>query len=209
MISFLLAGNRSNSTVGQIDISSVAQIIDRLEKFSTVVLLSNDKNLEKLKHSKPNLIFQLVPDNTSGALITAAFGLSQVKLNEPFLIVPTNSGFAENLIEDFSESMVTKVVTVGAIVFEGENSVYSYARLGKMNNVIEIVEKRVEGGCALAGVYYFSDKISFEKCLRWALLNNVKTDGRFYISPALNYFLADSVEVELYEISAEGYSRLE
>ena len=208
MYSFLLAGNRNEFSVAQIDVNAIAGIIDQLKLFSIVVLISNDRSLEKLKQSYPDLIFQFVPDDTSGALVTAAFGLSRVELNQPFLVVPTNSRLADNLIENFSISMASKKVTVGAIVFQGKDPVYSYARLGKINNVIEIVEKQVEGGCALAGVYYFSDKVSFEKCLRWALLNNVRTNGRFYISPGLNYFLANAVEVELFEVSEDDYLRI-
>jgi hypothetical protein len=209
MFSFLLAGDRSEVSEKRRDAVPIEKIIAELSSFSTVVLLSNDKKLEQLEGSYKNLVFRLVPNHTPGALITAAYGLSEIGHDEPFLIVPSNSILSDNLIESFSISMTSKAVGVGTIVFQGVNPLYSYARLGRMNNVIEFLEKEVDGSCALAGVHYFKDKISFENCLRWTLVNNVRVKGNFFISSALNYFLANAIELELFEISAEDYTRFD
>jgi hypothetical protein len=209
MFSFLLAGDRSEFSDKRNYALPIEKIINDLSSFSTVVLLSNDKKLEQLERSCKKLIFQLVPNETPGALITAAYGLSKVGHDQPFLIVPSNSILSDNLIESFSSSMTSKAAEVGTIVFQGVNPLYSYARLGKMNNVIEFIEKEVDGSCALAGVHYFKDKILFENCLRWALVNNVRVKGNFFISSALNYFLANAIELELFSVSAGDYTRFD
>jgi hypothetical protein len=209
MFSFLLAGNRHEAKPDLLQNQFIEKTIASLTEFSTVILLSNDRNWEIFQRSHENVIFQYVPDDTSGALITAAYGLSKIDSGQPFLVVPSNSALSEDLIQDFSFFMESKDVQVGAVVFQSVNPLYSYARLGQSNQVIEIIEKKVDGSCAMAGVYYFNSKASFEKCLHWTLINNINVNELFYISPALNYFLANAIDIELFEVSSEDYTRLD
>lgn len=179
----------------------------RLGDFSQVLILSNALE-ETLFHSLPfDVQVKKTPDKTSGALATAAFGLAFLSDDEPFLITPSNAEVSRNLVQEFLECMLNKQSIVGAIVFNGTDPLYSYARLGKNGEMIEIIEKRVSGSCALAGYYYFSSKKIFSECLEWAMINNIQTKSNFFISPALNYFLAKSIEISLFEISSEDYLR--
>ena len=179
----------------------------RLADFSQVLILSNALE-ETFFHSLPfDVQVKKTPDKTSGALATAAFGLAFLSDDEPFLIAPSNAEVSRNLEQAFFECMLDKQSIVGAIVFSGTDPLYSYARLGKNGEMIEIIEKRVSGSCALAGFYYFSSKKIFCECLEWAMVNNIQTKGNFFISPALNYFLAKSIEISLFEISSEDYLR--
>jgi hypothetical protein len=103
--------------------------------------------------------------------------------------------------------MLGKHAAVGAIVFDGVDPLYSYARIGKSGEIIEVVEKEVSGSCALAGIYYFSNKDLLSYCLEWAMVNNIQNQGNFFISPALNYFLGKSIEISLFEIPNQDYLR--
>jgi hypothetical protein len=207
MKSIILAGNKKSSEIDSGFLKRLEIQIVKLAKFSQVLILSNALD-ETNFHSLPfEVQIKKTPDKTSGALATAGFGLAFLSEDEPFLITPSNAEMSGNLEEAFLESMLEKQSVVGAIVFNGTDPLYSYAMLGKNGELIEIIEKSVYGSCALAGFYYFSSKKIFSECLEWAMVNNIQTKGNFFISPALNYFLAKSIEISLFEISNEDYLR--
>lgn len=202
----ILAGN-INENVNSDFLIRIQSQIEKLCKFSQVLLLSNAFKKHNVNSELSNVKIVKTSERTSGALATVGFGLPYVNEREPFLIIPSNAEITGNNIENFSQTMLRKNSVVGAIVFRGTDPKYSYARLGKSGEIIEIVEKKVSGSCALAGVYYFSNKKSFLSCLEWAMVNNIQNEGKFFISPALNYFLAQSIEISLFEISEKDYLR--
>jgi hypothetical protein len=207
MKSIILAGNKTSSEIDLSYLKWLEMRVERLAKFSQVLILSNALD-ETNFHSLPfEVQVKKTPDKTSGALATAGFGLAFLSDDEPFLITPSNAELLDNLEHAFLDSMLEKQSDVGAIVFNGTDPLYSYARLGKNGELIEIIEKRVSGSCALSGFYYFSSKKIFSECLEWAMVNNIQTAGNFFISPALNYFLAKSIEISLFEIPNEDYLR--
>jgi hypothetical protein len=207
MKSIILAGNMKSSEIDSGFLKRLEIQVVKLAKFSQVLILSNALD-ETNFHSLPfDVQVKKTPDKTSGALATAGFGLAFLSDDEPFLITPSNAEISGNLEEAFLEDMLEKQSVVGAIVFNGTDPLYSYAMLGKNGELIEIIEKSVYGSCALAGFYYFSSKKIFSECLEWAMVNNIQTKGNFFISPALNYFLAKSIEISLFDISNEDYLR--
>lgn len=207
MKSVILAGNRKSEHT---DIDLLIRLrfqIEKLASFSQVLILSNLFCEENFQGSSSKVQIVRTPDHTSGALATAGFGLPHISSDEPFLVIPSNAEIGENYIQKFVASMDARQASVGAIVFDGTDPLYSYARMGKSGEIIEIVEKSVSGSCALAGVYYFSNKDHFANCLEWAMVNNIQNQGSFYISPALNYFLAKSIEISFFEIPKDEYLR--
>jgi hypothetical protein len=207
VLSFILAGANSNSDHSEFVFTKLNNQIQMLNEFSKVVVLTNDKTLSEGFEANNSVEFHIIPSQTSGALATAAFGLSKLTIGEPFLIVPSNASILNNGIKHFQEKMAEKKVKVGAIVFKSSDPILSYARLDKSGSISEIIEKQVSGSCALAGVYYFANRALFANCIEWAMVNNVSTLGNFYISPALNYFLANSIPITLHEIPYEDYLR--
>jgi hypothetical protein len=207
MLTLFLAGSNNHYGNPESRYSNLRSKIDVLTEFSNVIILSNEK-AQSVVFEDDNLInVRYIPSGTSGALATAAFGLSAINEGQPFIIVPSNAFILESGIKKFQENMLENKVAVGAIVFESKDPIFSYARLDKSGGIAEIIEKKVSGSCALAGVYYFANSNLFAGCIEWAMVNNVSTAGKFYISPALNYFLANSIPIALYEISSENYSR--
>lgn len=207
MKSLILAGNRKFEDIDEDLLSRIRFQIEKLSSFSQVLILSNLLGEENFQAFLTKVQIVKTPDLTTGALATAGFGLSHISSNEPFLIIPSNAEVGGDYIQKFVESMNAQQASVGAIVFDGTDPLYSYARMGKSGAIIEIVEKSVSGSCALAGVYYFSNKYHFANCLEWAMVNNIQNQGSFFISPALNYFLAKSIEISFFEIPKDEYLR--
>jgi hypothetical protein len=207
MLSLFLAGSNNQFDNSESGISSLRSKIEILTEFSNVVVLSNEKT-QLIDFEVNSMVdVQYIPSGTSGALATAAFGLSKTNEGQPFLIVPSNASILEAGVRKFQEKMVENRVAVGAIVFKSKDPIFSYARLDESGAISEIVEKQVSGSCALAGVYYFANSNLLASCIEWAMVNNVSTSNKFYISPALNYFLANSIPITLYEIPYDHYSR--
>lgn len=204
MITLFLAGNlTSNFTDVQND--RILRNVERLAEFSRVIVLSSTQTNHV--SGTEQITFCHIKSLTSGALATAAFGLSYLPENHPFLVVPSNAEILGAHIDQFQKEMIRMESKVGAIVFKGDDPQYSYARIGVSDEIIEVVEKSVSGSCALAGVYFFADKSMFYDCIEWAMVNNVHNNGQFYISPALNYFLAKSIRISLYQIPSGDYLR--
>lgn len=203
----VLAGNMKYSDKSSSSIILLNTDIHNFVNFSDIVILSNLLTQNDFLPLNSRISIIKVPEITSGALATAAFGLSRIPANEPFIIVPSNSHIQNAGVEHFYKAMLERDPVVGAIVFNSIDPLYSYARLDKSGAIIEIVEKKISGSCALAGVYYFKSKSAFLECLKWAMVSNIQNEGKFFISPALNYFLANSIEISLFSISQEDYLR--
>lgn len=204
----LLAGNRTTDHESVIVNEAIMSKATALTNFAKVTIVTNDHSLLNLEIPNELISVLEIPSKTAGALATAAFGLQNIADESPFLLIPTNSSLELSSLSEFTISMTNNAAPVGAVVFEASDPLYSYARIDSTGQVVEIVEKEIAGSCALAGYYFFRNKDVFRKCVQWAMVNNVQKDGVFFISPSLNYFLANSQEIVLFEVPENHYSRL-
>jgi dTDP-glucose pyrophosphorylase len=204
-----LAGNGSSTQ----DDSGVSKVkldyFNQLCTFAEVVVVSHPNFLNFLKSSEGDFVVRDLHGETRGALVSASFALGDLDSEASFLVIPSNSVIPLTHISQFIESMTEQECAVGAMVLQSTDPKYSYARKDKANNVVEIVEKQVAGNCALAGIYYFDSPKVFQACAQWALVNNITNEGQYFLSPALNYFLASGIEIGLYEIPSKDYLRFD
>lgn len=203
----LLAGNRNGNEASMATPDDLMSKAAGLSAFAEVTIVTNDPTLLSWELPNESIYVLEVPSETSGALATAAFGLRNIPEESPFLIIPTNSNLKQSSLREFILFMTDHAAPVGAVVFEALDPMYSYARIDIRGQIVEIVEKELAGRCALAGYYFFRKKDLFCQCVEWAMVNNVQKDGIFYISPSLNYFLANSQEIALFEIPKSHYAR--
>ena len=207
MYSLILAGSNFLSVATNERYMQLGTQIKALCDFSNVVVLASDIPAPQFVENFEDVEFYQIPPNTAGALATAAYGLSKIPKGESFVVVPVNSFIKNDGINRFQEKMSSRAVDVGAIVFEASDPIFSFARIDSEGDISEIIEKEISGSCALAGVYYFRNTMLFSKCIEWAMVNNVNLEGNFYISPALNYFLANSIPISLHKIPPQDYLR--
>lgn len=204
-----LAGTDSSAQddfgVSRVKLDYFNQLCD----LAKVIVVSYPRVPNFLKSSKQNFVVRELQRETRGALVSASFALGDLDSGVSFLIVPSNSVVPLSNISEFFQNMKMQKCVVGALVLQSTDPNYSYARKDKGNMVIEIVEKQVAGNCALAGIYYFDSSEVFQACAQWALVNNITTEGRYFLSPALNYFLASGVEIGLYDIPSQDYLRFD
>lgn len=209
MITIFLDGSRINPTEQDIFDSVRWKYLKALGELSEIVLVSEKMANRNAIEANQKLIHRILPNVTQGALVSAAFAIEDLNANQSFLVIPSNAIIPIKHLKNFFKSMQNNSLVAGAVVFESTNPHFSYVRKNSLGQIVEVLEKQVSGNCALAGVYYFRNRDVFADCVQWALVNNVTTQGKYYISPALNYFLASALEVGLYEMPTDDYLRFD
>ncbi len=58
---------------------------------------------------------------------------------------------------------------------------------------------------AIAGYYYFHSAKLFFECAFQTILNDVQSDGMFFISPVINEFILRNKKVNFYQIENKDY----
>ncbi len=92
------------------------------------------------------------------------------------------------------------------MVFESQNARYSYVRMLD-DKLVEVCEKKVISSKATAGIFYFKTAHLFIECAEWAILNDVRTNGLFFLAPALNYAVVKGLNPTLFQINEKDYYR--
>lgn len=73
----------------------------------------------------------------------------------------------------------------GVFCFLSDNPKWSYAKV-ENGRITEIAEKRVISQIATVGVYYFKRGHDFVRAAEAMIAKNIRTNGEFYVAPAIN-----------------------
>jgi hypothetical protein len=157
--------------------------------------------------SNKTIKYAEINNQTKGALLSLSFALDLIPEDIPVIVIPNNS-YVDFPTNDFMNQMNNENKILGLVAFKSINNKYSYLRF-KNNNVIEFREKELIGDLATAGIFYFKNRSEIASCTEWCLLNNIQTNGNFYLAPSLNYFICNNSSIGIFEIPAEKYNRIE
>ncbi len=152
----------------------------------------------------PGPCFVLVNENLQGALVSALVASDGLDLSSPLVVAGGDSeiiGGISGIIREFVEAEYS----AGVIVFESSDPRWSYIRNGSDGSVIQVSEKEVVGGLATTGTFFF-DSVSTFPCAQWCLVNNVQTNGNYFVSSALNFVISQGGKVGYRQISTNDYS---
>lgn len=186
------------------------ELIQKYKDAPSKVIIINEKSLtEEVARVLVNSNFKVLKTarHTKGALATAALSLDLVNETDPIVIVPSNAKVEFDLAKFLSE-MAHGGYAAGIVTLNSENPNMSFVR-SYQNVIVEIAEKKIIDKEATAGIFYFKDRSSLVEAIGWALVNQVTTNGDYYIAPALNYFLTQRLPIGRYRIGDEDYARIE
>lgn len=143
---------------------------------------------------------------TQGALISALIGLKECDLSTPLFIAPGDALISPTRYSEFRNKCLNSDTDFSIVVFESDNTNYSYIRTleGKL---VEVCEKKVISSQATAGIFYFKSAQLFLECAEWSIMNNFRTRGLFYLAPALNYAVVTGLRLNLFQIEESEYYR--
>jgi hypothetical protein len=181
------------------------KLIDEHGSLNKNLLITKYTENLKIASNKKIKIISISAD-TKGALTSLAFSLDHIDNEIPVVIFPTNSQVDVD-ISKFVESMKAEKCDAGVICFQSNDPNYSYIRV-KEGKIIEFKEQEIVGDLATTGIFYFKSKNEIVKCLEWCLINNINTNGIYYLAPSLNYFVCNDMNIGLKTIPKENYHRL-
>lgn len=190
-----------------------SQILNVVKQFrdaeNKIVVINENFLTREIKDVLNQSNYKLVCTDrqTSGALATVALSVDQLEEDSPIIIIPSNSKVEFDL-DDFNSTMEDGDFIAGIITLESSDPNMSYVR-SYQNTIIEIAEKRVISSEATAGIFYFKNRKALIDSIEWALLNRVTTDGKYYIAPALNFFLTRRLPIGKYKILGTKYERIQ
>jgi NDP-sugar pyrophosphorylase family protein len=146
-----------------------------------------------------------ISGKSQGALATLGLLLDQFESGVPIIVQPFDALVLEDL-QPAIEKFLEEQCSVGLVTLRSSSTEYSYLRCDGQK-VLEIAEKSVISDVALTGITFFANKEVLKKCLRWSLLHNLSTNGKFYVAPSLNALIANGEKVSQREIASKNYFR--
>lgn len=141
---------------------------------------------------------------TQGSLCSILMAVNHFNDGRELIVVNADQIFDIDL-SDVVFRFRQKAISAGVITFETIHPRWSYIRLNSDDEVVEASEKIVISKNGIAGFYYFSHgHIFFEKA-KQSILDEVTTNGRYYIAPVLNQYILTGEKVDYYSIANEKF----
>jgi bifunctional N-acetylglucosamine-1-phosphate-uridyltransferase/glucosamine-1-phosphate-acetyltransferase GlmU-like protein len=158
-----------------------------------------------LADSIPRPCFVLVNSHLKGALVSALVASSGLDPDSPLIVAGGDSeivGGIQNIVNEFVDGHYA----AGVIVFESTEPRWSYIKHTSDGMVIQVSEKKVIGEFATTGTFYFDSVETFRASAKWCLVNNVQTNGNYFVSSALNFVISQGSKVGYRQIPATDYA---
>lgn len=86
------------------------------------------------------------------------------------------------------------------MTFNSHHPRWSYARIDKSGNVLEVAEKKVISDQATTGIYYFKKGSDFVKAAFSMIEKNIRFNNDFYVCPTFNEMILSGKNVISWEI---------
>lgn len=181
----------------------INRVLSTIKTGFTHLIISQEESAER---RFPGDIAVCKVGSTNGALITALLGLRDCDLSLPLVICPGDALLNESKFQEFINESEASDSEISLIVFNSDNPNYSYIRT--IDEVlVEVCEKKVISSVATAGFFYFKSAQLFLDCAEWAIMNNVRTNGAFYVAPSLNYAVIIGSNPSLFLVEESDYYR--
>lgn len=154
------------------------------------VLLRTMPNYEELRadilqrYADSNPVVLDVPELTRGQSETVLRARDLIHNDRPLLIHNADTAFA--IQEDWASKAMNEDLGGALVVFESNETRWSYSREDENGYVIEVKEKVVISPWATTGAYYFGKGDVFVKLAEDAIAGNETEKGEFYVGPLYN-----------------------
>ena len=156
-----------------------------------------------LKNSTLNK-FEVVQINgvTEGAACTVLTA-SQFINNNDELLIANSDQYIETDINEFVR-FARKGKKDGLIMtFNSSHPKWSYARIDKKGEVIEVAEKKVISNHATVGIYYYKRGSDFVRSAELMIHKDIKHNNEFYVAPTYNEMILDNKKIHIKDISMD------
>ena len=142
----------------------------------------------------PNCEVVTVDRLTEGAACTVLLAKKFINNDKP-LIISNSDQYIEWNTSETMYNFITKNVDGGILTFNAIHPKWSYAKIDKNKNVIEVAEKKVISNNATVGVYYWKQGKDFVKYTNKMIEKNVRVNNEFYVCPVYNEAIKDKKKI--------------
>lgn len=164
-----------------------------MQEYGNKINAIPDHAAMKLFHPslKQNLSVVTIDGYTEGAVVTALAAIDLIDANDELLITDCDHmigdiGYMTGAIEKFRKQKAA----AGLLCHVDDSPKWSFCQLSGQR-VVNVVEKSVISHFANTGDYYYAKASSFFDAAKRMIEKNDRTKGEFYISPTMNYIIAD------------------
>lgn len=137
--------------------------------------------------------------DTAGGLCSCLLAIDKIDLERPLIIANSDVIIRDNLKMHYERLMHTG--TVGLITFESTHPKWSYVLCDDDDNVLQVYEKDVVSKKAIAGFYCYKTAANFIESAKVVLLNDIRTNDKFFISSTINQCLLSGEQVGFVGVS--------
>lgn len=136
---------------------------------------------------------------TEGAACTTLLAKEYIN-NDSSLIVANSDQFLEWDPVGFYYWMIESKADGGIVTFTSSHPKWSFVRLDKNENVVEVAEKNPISNIATSGIYYYRRGSDYVKYAEQMIEKNIRINGEFYVCPVFNEFIGDGKKIKTYDI---------
>jgi dTDP-glucose pyrophosphorylase len=152
----------------------------------------------------PDLELCNINGSTQGAACSALLAIEKLELNKPLII----SSFEQVLdfdLTSYVQQFLGEGVDAGVLTFNAIHPKWAYVKFDEKFNVFQAAEKAPISRHAIAGFYFFKSAQSFIDAAKEMIRKDEKTNGLFFVAPALNEIILKGGRVKAIPIEKERY----
>ena len=131
----------------------------------------------------------IISPPNEGALCTALFAGDEIDLSKPLIVAPGNFTLNLDVKELVEREFFLNEADAFAVTFNSQDARLSFARVDPTGEILEYCEKEPVSSVATTGIFGFKSAGEFFEAGKWVLTNNIRTNNKFYVSDAVNYFI--------------------
>lgn len=158
-------------------------------------------SINQIFHNITKNPFTAIPliSPTKGALCSVLNAVDYIN-NEEELIIANADQLIDVDINKFIEFARSSKADGVIITFTSHHPRWSYARVDKNGNVLEVAEKKVISDQATAGIYYFKKGSDFIKAAFSMIEKNIRFNNDFYVCPVFNEMILQDKKIKNWQI---------
>jgi dTDP-glucose pyrophosphorylase len=152
-----------------------------------------------------NAVFETVDTLTQGSVCTVLHARKLIN-NEVPLVIANSDQIIDFSFQHFIDDSINSRIDGSIVTFpvEIQDTKWSYAKINKMGEVLEVREKDPISNLATVGIYYFRKGQLFVDAAIDMIARNDRVNNEFYTCPLYNYLLKDNMSIRSFPVSRAG-----
>jgi hypothetical protein len=146
----------------------------------------------------------LISPPNEGALCTALFACDEIDMSIPLIVAPGNFTLNVDVKEFIEREFFLNEADAFALTFTSQDARLSFARIDLTGEILEYCEKEPVSSVATTGIFGFKCAGEFFEAGKWVLTNNIRTNNKFYVSDAVNYFIMGGKAVKNLHLGSDA-----